>query len=72
MKGRNLRLVATTATARRRWQHLDPVEIEALVEGSLDAESAKALRRHLAGCLNCSLLVGRLAGAKGIDLERLE
>jgi hypothetical protein len=71
MKGKKIRLVTGTTTARRRWHHADPEDMRKLLKGALEPRQAKALRRHLRDCLDCALLAGRLAAIQGADLERI-
>jgi len=72
MKGKRPRIVTTREETRRRWQHAEPEEMRKLLDGRLEPKSARALQRHLAGCLKCTLVAGRLAGMRDPGLERFE
>jgi len=71
-KTERFRLVTTTEEVRRRWHHADPEEIRKLLAGALGPQRARAVQRHLHGCLKCTLVAGRLAGMRDPGPERLE
>lgn len=60
MSSKNPRLVVTATEVVRVRHHIAEDQLRSYVDGGLTGPERNRIRRHLEGCLDCSLNAGRV------------